>query len=213
MKTLNFLESKRIIEKFGIKFAPSHIVKNIQDAKKAANTIGYPIVLKVISDDISHKTDVGGVITGIRNEKSLIENFDKIMKNCSMKTTKIKGILVQKMVEGIEILIGGKKDPKFGQIVVFGLGGIYVEIMKDVSLRVAPINKNQALDMMSEIKGFKILKGFRGKTYDINKVANIISKVSNMLHKNGNIFELDLNPLIVMEKDVLAVDVRIVLDG
>lgn len=214
MKTLNILDSKKIIEKYGVKFADSRLAKSIEEALIIANSIGYPIALKVVSNEISHKTDAGGVAVGIRNDSELEESFRKIMSNVKRKSSKakIQGILVQKMIEdGVNVLIGGKKDPQFGQVIAFGLGGVFVELMEDVAFRLAPISKREALEMMAETKGFKILEGYRGKSYDIDAIAALIVKVSRMLDKRKDIVEFDINPVIALKKDAIAVDARIVL--
>jgi len=216
MRTLNVLDSKRLMEKYGVRFADSRLASTVEEALILANSIGYPVALKIVSDDISHKTDVGGVAVGIRGDAELESSFREMMKLVKKKlpNAKVKGMLVQKMVDGgVSLLVGGKRDPTFGQMVVFGLGGIFVEVMEDVSMRVAPIGRKEAMEMMAETKGFKILEGYRGKSYDIEAVAQLIVKVSSMLDKRKDIAEMDINPAIVLKKGVLAVDARIVLDG
>lgn len=214
MKTLNILDSKKILEKFGVKFARSGLAKSVDEALMAANSIGYPVVIKVVSHEISHKTDAGGVVVGIRNDVELQESFRKMMGRVKKKfpRAKISGVVVQKMVEGgADVLIGGKRDPQFGQVIAFGLGGIFVELMDDVAFRLAPINKKEALEMMAETRGFKILEGYRGSSYDIDAIASLIVKVSRMLDKRKDIVELDINPVIALKKDAVAVDARIVI--
>ena len=216
MKTLNIVESKRLMEKYGIKFADSRLAKNVDEAMILANSIGYPVALKIVSDDISHKTDVGGVSVGIRNDSDMGRAFRDMMVSVKKKYPKarLKGIMVQKMVDdGLNILIGGKRDPQFGQIVVFGLGGIFVEVMEDVAMRVVPIDRRGAMDMMAETKAFKVIDGYRGKSYDAEALAQIIVKVSSMLEKRDDIVEMDINPVIALRKGAVAVDARIVLDG
>jgi len=215
MRTLNILDSKRIMEKHGVKFAESRLARSVEEALIVANSTGYPVVLKIVSDDVSHKTDVGGVQVGISNDHELQEAFRKMMVSVKRKMprAKIQGVLVQKMVEdGVNILIGGKKDQQFGQVIAFGLGGIFVEVMEDVAFRIVPIGKKEALEMMAETKGFRILDGYRGKSYDTDAVATLLVKVSKMLEKRGDIAELDLNPVIVLKKGAIAVDARIVLE-
>lgn len=214
MRTLNVLDSKRVIEKYGVKFAPSGLAKNMEDAIVIANTLSYPVVIKIVSDDISHKTDVGGVKVGINDDTELEYSYKKMLSDVRKKSPKaeIKGILVQKMLDGANVLIGGKRDPQFGPVVAFGLGGIFVEIMGDVSFRIAPIDKKEAMEMMRETKGFKILDNYRGKSYDVDVLASLIVKISKMLERRNSIVELDINPLIVMKKGALAVDARIVVD-
>ncbi|MBI4894417.1 MAG: acetate--CoA ligase family protein [Candidatus Aenigmarchaeota archaeon] len=216
MKTLNIVESKRLMEKYGIKFADSRLAKSTEEAMILANSIGYPVALKVVSDDISHKTDVGGVSVGIRGDSELERAFKDMTMSVKKKypKAKLRGVMVQKMVEdGLNILIGGKRDPQFGQVVVFGLGGIFVEVMEDVAMRVVPVGRKEAMDMMAETKAFKVIDGYRGKSYDAEALAQIIVKVSSMLEKRGDIVEMDINPVIALKKGAVAVDARIVLDG
>jgi acyl-CoA synthetase (NDP forming) len=215
MKTLNVLESKRLVERYGIKFADSRLARTLDEAMILANSVGYPVAMKIVSDDISHKTDFGGVAVGIRDDAELESSFKSIVGSVKKKQpeARLEGVLVQKMVEdGVNVLIGGKKDPTFGQIVVFGLGGIFVEVMEDISMRAAPIGRKEAIEMMSETRGFKILEGYRGKRYDVEALAQILVKVSSMLDKRSDIVEMDINPVIVLKKGAVAVDARIVLD-
>lgn len=214
MKTLDIVDSQKLIEKYGIRFAKSSLVKNVHEALIVANSIKYPVVLKVVAENISHKTDAGAIAVRIYNDSELEDSFRKILNNVKKKSrsARIRGVLVQKMVEdGVELLIGGKKDSQFGQVIAFGLGGVFVEVMKDVSFRLAPIGKKEALEMMAETKGFKILDGYRGRSYDIDAVATLLSKVSKMLDKNKKIVELDLNPVFALKKGVMPVDARIIL--
>lgn len=216
MKTLNVSDSKRILEKNGVKFADSIVASNVDAAMIAANNMGYPVAMKIVSDDISHKTDVGGVEVGIRNDHDMQEAFRRMMTGVKKKMPKarVKGVMIQKMVEGgVNVLIGGKRDPQFGQVVVFGLGGIFVEVMGDVSFRLAPVSRKEAMEMMMETKGFKILDGYRGREYDKEALAQLIVKVSKMLDKRRDIVEMDINPVIALRKGAVAVDARIVTDG
>lgn len=214
MRTLNVLDSQKAIEKYGIRFAPSGFARDIDDALVIANNIGYPVAMKVVSDQVSHKTDVGGVKVGISNDHELESYFRKITNDVKKKVkgARVKGMLIQKVLDGANVFIGGKRDPQFGQIVVFGMGGIFVELMDDVSFRVAPIDKREAMEMMTETKAFKILEGYRGKSYDVDTLATLLVKVSKMLERRSSIAELDINPLIVMRKGAVAVDARIVVD-
>jgi len=216
MRTLNLADSKSLLERHGVKFAPSGTARTPEEAMIIANNLGYPVALKVVSDGVSHKTDVGGVAVGISDDRHLQDAYRKMVSGLKRKApkAKVKGVMVQKMVEGgVEVLIGGKKDPEFGQVVAFGLGGVFVEIMEDVAFRVAPVSKKEAADMMAETRGFKVLDGYRGKSYDVEAVATLISKVSSVLEKRKDIVELDMNPVIVLKKGAVAVDARIVLDG
>jgi len=199
---LDILKSMKALQKEGIKTARYEVASDKKGIVDACKKIGYPVVMKVVSEKISHKTEAGGVVVGIKNEVEALAASEKLLK--------LGKVMVQEMVSGIEVIIGSKKDPVFGPVIMFGLGGIFVELFKDVSFRVAPINKKEALEMMQETKGYKLLSGFRGKKGDIEKVAESLVKISNYVYEN-KIEELDVNPMIVRENDAIAVDARVVV--
>ncbi len=209
-------EAISVIKSYGIPVAEAYLAKNVEEAIEIASKIGYPVVLKLVSPDISHKSDVGGVIVGINSPDQVREAFNKIMENVPKKApnARITGILVQKMAEkgGIEVIVGGLRDNVFGPVVMFGLGGIFVEVLKDVSFRVAPLTHEDALDMIKEIKARKILEGYRN-TPPVNKeaLADIIVKVAKLLEENPEIDSLDLNPIIAYPDKAIVVDARIIL--
>ena len=215
-KNLTEAEAREVLKFYRIPLVEAEIVKNLEEAKSFVKKVGYPVVLKVISPQIIHKTEVGGVILNIRSDKELFEAFHEIMKNVerSMPNAEIKGFFIQKMMpRDYEVIIGGKKDPTFGQTIAFGLGGIFVEVFEDVSFRVVPISKEDAREMIQEIKGYKILKGYRGKKLaDINALIDILLKTSKMLEENEEIKELDINPVFVLHKGAYAGDARIILE-
>ena len=215
-KNLTEAEAREVLKFYRIPLVEAEIVKNLEEAKSFVKKVGYPVVLKVISPQIIHKTEVGGVILNIRSDKELFEAFHEIMKNVerSMPNAEIKGFFIQKMMpRDYEVIIGGKKDPTFGQTIAFGLGGIFVEVFEDVSFRVVPISKEDATEMIQEIKGYKILKGYRGKKLaDINALIDILLKTSKMLEENEEIKELDINPVFVLHKGAYAGDARIILE-
>ena len=209
---MDFIESKKLIEKYGIKFVKGKLVKNKKELISTAKKLGYPITLKIISKDISHKSDVGGVQLDIQNEKEALQKYNLIIKNVKKKKPKavIQGNFVQQFIEGKQIIVGGKIDQQFGPTILFGLGGIFVELMKDVSLRICPINHEEAKEMISEIKGYPILKGIRGeKSINLKELEYVLIKVNNLMMKE-KIKEIDINPLIANEKEVIAVDVRVI---
>jgi len=209
LKQLDFSEADRLLKKYHIKTPDSAIARKPEEAARLASKIGYPVVLKIISPDIVHKTEKKGVVIGIKDGSQAMKAFDEIRKNAGK--ARFRGVLVQRQAEGREVIIGGKRDQQFGAIVLFGLGGIFVEIMKDISLRIAPIDKKEALAMIKEIKGYPILAGARGqKPVNIDKLAEMIASVSKMLAEN-KIQELDLNPVFVNEKDCFPVDVRMIV--
>lgn len=208
---MEFQEISKLLEGYGIKIADYRIAKDKKGVFDAASTIGYPIAIKVISPDIIHKTDKGCVKLDLKDEKELSEAYDEIKKNAG--DAKIEGFIVQKMAEkGVELLVGGKKDAVFGQVVVFGVGGIFVEVFKDISMRVCPITKKDAEEMINEIKGYPLLQGVRGmKPVDLKAIISLLVNVSKLLDEHQEIKELDLNPVIGYENGYLAVDARVVV--
>jgi acyl-CoA synthetase (NDP forming) len=214
MKILTEHEAKKVLSKYGILVTQGSIAKSADEAFRLASSIGFPVAMKISSPDISHKSDVGGVVLNIKKEdvkaaySDMISNVRKAVPGAN-----IEGVLVQQMApSGHEVIVGIKKDAQFGHALMFGLGGIFVEIYKDVSFRVTPIDKKEALEMISEIKGYPILKGIRGrKPADIDAVADVLVSVSELAQKE-NIVELDINPLIVGEKGAVAVDARAMIE-
>jgi acyl-CoA synthetase (NDP forming) len=194
------------IEKFGFPLPPYRVVKTMEEAKEAAKEIGYPVVLKVWDPEkVSHKTDVGGVLLDIWTEEMLKESFN-ILKQRFPESP----VLIQKQIkEGIELFIGLKKDPQFGHILAFGLGGIFIEVFRDVVYALCPIDKEEALQMIKEIKAKKILFGYRGKHVNIDKLAELLVKVSEFGIEE-DVKEMDLNPVKADEQNVYVLDVRII---
>ncbi len=209
------IEGFPILEAYGIKVAPYGIAKTVQEAKEIAEKIGYPVVLKVISPDVIHKTDVGGIKLNV-NENEIEDAFSEILSNVKnyVPEARIDGILVQKMVkDGKELIVGMKRDPQFGPLLMFGMGGIYVELLKDVSFRIAPITRKDAYEMIKEIKAYKILRGLRGeKPVDIDAIVDLLLRISKISIEHPEIFEIDLNPIKVFENGYVVVDFRMVLD-
>jgi len=202
---LNEFESKKLISLYGIPITHEKLATSVEDAKKIAKEIGYPVVLKGMSHDITHKTEAGIVALNISDEVKLEKCYMEILGNAKKYNPKadIQGVLVQEMVkEGTEVIVGMSKDPQFGPIIMFGLGGTFVEVLKDVSFRVPPITHRDAEEMIKEIKAYKILEGVRGKkTVDIESIIDTIMKLSKLsLSLKDSIAELDINPLIVFEK-------------
>jgi len=203
-------KSLALLKKYSIPHASWKIAKSPESAAKAAKQLGFPVALKALSKKIVHKTDSGAVSLNLADEDEVKSAFDDIMK--SMKKLRIKpdGMLVQKMEAGTEVIIGLKRDPQFGPVVMFGLGGIFVEILKDVSLRIAPLTKDDCIGMIEEVKGYEILKGARGKKpVNTDALVKILMSVSKIGEKNKKITELDLNPIIADEKSAKVVDIRV----
>jgi acetyl-CoA synthetase (ADP-forming) len=203
-----------MLEKEGFPVNPTGFGQNLPEILTIAKKIGFPVAMKVSSEDIIHKSDVGGVVTGIRSESELEEQYEIMQQSISQKlpNAKIEGIIIEKMESGVELLIGSTLDPMFGPILAFGLGGIYVEILKDVVFRLIPIELEDATEMLIEIKAAKILNGVRGQPpVDKKALVELLIKTSNFIANNPEIEELDLNPVFASEKGVSVVDARIIL--
>ncbi len=210
MEILNFKETKDLFLKYNIPCCETEIFNVKEKALGYAEKIGFPVVLKIHSGTIFHKTEAGGVKVGIKNSEEFIEAWDEIARNIEGRS--IEGILVQEMVSGKEIAMGMKNDEQFGPVLMFGLGGIFIEVLNDVSLRVAPVSKQEAVEMVNEIKGLKILEGYRGgEVVDISKIANILVSLSKMSIKESYIKGIDLNPIVATNKYVKLVDFRIII--
>ena len=213
---LTELESREVLNYYKIPLVKGEVIKTIEEAKKFIEKIGYPIVLKVISRQIIHKSAKGGVILNIDNEKKLFQAYHQIIKNIEKNAPKatIDGFFIQEMISrGQEVIVGGKLDPTFGQTIAFGLGGVFVEVFEDISFRVVPITRKDALEMIKEIKAYKILKGYRGKPpVNIEALVDILLKTSKMLEENQEIKELDINPILALPDRTVAVDARIIIE-
>lgn len=200
-RILNEYDSKRVLSAYGIHTTKEIPASDMEQAKKAARKIGYPVALKVMSADIPHKTEAGVIRLGVRTEKKLLASYEKIMNNaCKFNPhAQIDGVLVQEMAKtGVELIVGMKRDANFGPVLIFGLGGIFVEIFKDVSYRILPMTLQDAREMIGEIKGSKLLDGYRGvKPLDIEAIASTLMKVATLaMDLEKEIQELDINPLI-----------------
>lgn len=204
---MGMLEDFELLKKYKFRLLPYGWAKTKLEAHLIAKYIGYPVALKIISEQITHKTDIGGVKIGIKNDQALSLAYDEIMENA--RGYNINGILVQKMArKGIEIIIGGKKDPQFGHMIILGMGGIYVEIFRDISARLCPINENDIEEMVEELKSHPIIKGVRGqKGININGLKELMLSTCALLQKQ-NLKELDLNPVIFDKNGYDIIDVR-----
>jgi acetate---CoA ligase (ADP-forming) subunit beta len=215
-KSLLEHEAESVAREYGIKVPPSGLARNEKEALAFARRIGYPLVMKIVSQDILHKSDVGGVKTDVSSQKDVTASFKEILRNAKKSNPKarIEGILVQKQAEkSHEFVVGATRDPQFGPTIMFGLGGIYVELFKDVAFRLAPVSSEEALDMIKETKSYKLLTGFRGSApLDINAATDTIRAVGELMVREPHVESLDINPLFVYEKGSLAVDVRIILE-
>ena len=207
----------KFLQAYGFPTPKNILVTSEEQCIRATNEIGYPVVLKIASPDIIHKSDAGGVKVGLNNNDEVRRAFRSIIENARKYRTdaKIQGILVQEMVQsGKEIILGSKKDPLFGALIMFGLGGIYVEVLKDVIFRLAPVGQEEAKRMVESIKTVKLLKGVRGeKPSDLQSIIDNLQRLSELVTEFPEIEEFDMNPLLVFEegKGACAVDVRMTL--
>jgi acetyltransferase len=204
-------EAFEVLQGYGIPVADYQVVHQKEDLKKTMNKIKGPVALKVISPEISHKSDVGGVALNVNDLSQAVKVYSKMNK---LGKRRFSGVLVQKMIpDGKEVILGAKRDSSFGPVVLFGLGGIYVEVFKESSLRVAPINRLEAEEMISELKVSAILKGIRGeRPLDIKALAENLLRLSQLMMDFPEIEGIDINPMKVLEKGAVAVDARIVLN-
>jgi len=211
---LLYTEAKKLLEICNIPVPPSEIAKDPEEAVQAAISIGFPIVMKIFSPDVVHKSDSGGVITDLRTEKEVIQAFDKMMQNYrkSKSSVRIDGVIIEKMLSGVEVIIGVTKDSQFGHVLMFGMGGIFVELMKDISFRLIPIEPVDAKEMIREVKGYPLLEGFRGQKGSIETLENLMLKVSDLIVHHPHIFEMDLNPVFTSSSGSIVADARIIIN-
>jgi acetate---CoA ligase (ADP-forming) subunit beta len=214
-KVLTEIESKDILKKAGIAVVETRLTTSRIEAVSISKNMGFPVALKIVSPDITHKTDAGGVRLGLETAAQAGKAYDEILANARQFFPKadIRGVSVQRMVPpGVEVVVGMTRDAQFGPLLMFGLGGIWVEILKDTSLRIIPVNRKDASDMIKEIKGYNLLTGFRGsKPLDLSKLEDLLLAVADFAESNPDVKELDLNPVIASSESIIAVDARVVL--
>ena len=215
-KALLETEAKTICMEYGISVPKFQIATNEKEAAKISEGIGYPIVAKIVSPEIIHKSDAGGVKVNLKNATEVSEAYKTIIANAKKYNEKanIVGVLIQEMApSGTEVIIGAIKDPQFGQTVMFGLGGIFVEVLKDVTFKIAPITIEEAKEMITDLKSYPLLKGYRNTpAADIEALAKNLVNVSKLVMDYPEIKELDLNPVMAYAKGVATVDARIILE-
>ena len=208
---LTEFESKELLSSIGIPIPSQKIANSKEETISAAEEIGYPVVLKLMAEDVIHKSDTGAVKLNIKSKEEVEQAFNELMNIPSQSE---KNISIQKMADEpiTELIIGMTTDAQFGPALMFGIGGILVELLEDVSFRIAPIEEYDAKEMIKEIKGFPLLDGFRGKPKaDIQAIVDVLMKISDLVTKHEEIFEMDLNPMFIYEKGLVCVDARIIL--
>jgi acyl-CoA synthetase (NDP forming) len=213
---LTEIESKELLKEAGIPIVESRLARTKAEAIALSKKMGFPVVLKIVSPDVIHKSDSGGVKLGLANTSQVGNAYSEIVSAIKKHhpKAKIEGVSVQKMARsGVEVIIGMTKDAQFGPVLMFGLGGILVEVLKDVSFRIVPLTKRDAHEMIKEIKGYPLLEGYRGQEpADVPFLEDLMLKVSDFVDKNPEIKELDLNPIFAYKNKAVAVDTRVILE-
>ena len=213
---LNEIESKELVKEAGIPVVEAKLARTKIEAIALSKKLSFPVVLKVISPDVVHKSDSGGVKLGLQNATQVGKAYSEIISSVKKHYPKarIQGVSVQKMARpGVEVIIGMTKDAQFGPVLMFGLGGILVEVLKDVVFKIVPLTKGDAHEMIREIKGYPLLEGYRGQEpTDIGFLENLILKVSDFVDKNPEVKELDLNPIFAYKNGAVVVDARVILE-
>lgn len=213
---LTEIESKELIKLAGIDVVETKLATTREEAMEFAKECGLPVGLKICSIDVVHKTDVGGVKLNLKSEEEVAKACDEIIQSVSQKVpnARIQGLAVEPMAKpGVEVIIGMSKDPQFGPVIVFGLGGVTVEVIKDVALRLAPLSPRDAREMIREIKGYKLLTGYRGQpAVDTATLEKWLVNLSQFVMANPEIKEIDLNPIFAYPEGAVAVDARVILE-
>jgi len=214
---LTEIEAKGLLKEAGLNVVDTRLARSEDEAVSIARELGFPVVLKIASPDVVHKTDAGGVKLNLKTSAQVAKAYEDIMKSVKEKypQAKVQGVSVQKMAKpGVEVIIGMSKDAQFGPVIMFGLGGVWVEVLKDVSFRIVPLEPRDAHEMVQEIKGRPLLEGYRGQeAVDIANLEKMILKVSGFVEQHPEIKELDLNPVFAYKDGSVAVDARVVLES
>ncbi len=214
---LTEIESKELLGQSGINVIDTRLAASRPEAVSISQQMGFPVVLKIASPDIVHKSDAGGIRLGLETPEQVERAYDEILKATGQKHSKarVQGLSVQKMAApGVEAIIGMSKDAQFGPVLMFGLGGVWVEILEDVSLRVIPVTRRDVREMIKEIKGYRMLTGYRGlPPVDESKLEDMLLAVADFVTQYPAVKELDLNPVIAYSDGAVAVDARVVLES
>lgn len=213
---LTEVESKELLKQAGISAIDTRLATSREEAISISRKLGFPIALKIASPDILHKSDAGGVKLGLRTANQVGKAYDEVIQTIGQKypQARLHGVAVQTMARpGVEVIMGMYMDAQFGPALMFGLGGILVEILKDVSFRIVPLAKRDAAEMVREIKGYPLLEGYRGRQpVDVSYLEDMLLKLSDFVQANPEVKELDLNPVFAYSDGALVVDARVILD-
>lgn len=212
---LSEVEAKAALGDAGVPVTATSLAQTREAAAAQAEAMGYPVALKVVSPNVAHKSDVGGVVLGLESHEEVAEAYDEIIRSvqAAQPSATIEGVSVQEMASpGVEVIVGVTTDPQFGPVMMFGLGGIMVEVLGDVAFRLAPLGEGDARDMIDEIQGRQVLDGVRGQPpVDLGAIEAMLDRVSVFAAEHPEVAELDLNPVIASPEGAIAVDARIVL--
>jgi acyl-CoA synthetase (NDP forming) len=212
---LSEIEAKQMLADAGVPVSPARLARTREEAVAAATSLGFPAVLKVVSPQITHKSDVGGVALGLDSPAAVEAAFDRVVASAKEHAPRatIEGVAVQRMERpGIEVIVGVTTDAQFGPVLMFGLGGVLVEVLKDVAFRIIPIEERDARQMIEEIQGYPLLQGYRGQDpADEAALRALLLKVSAFIEQHPEVAELDLNPVLAYRDGAIAVDARVVL--
>lgn len=214
---LTEVESKQLVASAGIPVVETKVAKNKAEAIEISKKMGFPVVLKIVSPDIIHKSDIGGVKLNLTSAAQVSKAYTEIMAAAKKANKKadIYGVSVQKMARpGVEVIMGMSKDAQFGPVLMFGLGGVFVEVLKDVAFRIVPLVRRDASQMIKEIKGYPLLEGYRGQEpANITALEDLLLKLSDFVDKTPQIKEMDLNPIFAYKDGAVAVDARVILES
>ena len=213
---LTEFESKELLKQARISIVDTELARSREEAISLSRKLGFPLVLKIASPEIVHKSDAGGVKLGLRTANQVGKAYDKVVQTVAQQypRARLGEVTVQKMARpGVEVVIGMSKDAQFGPVLMFGLGGIMVEVLKDVSFRISPLARRDAAEMIREIKGYPLLEGYRGEErVDLSCLEDMLLKVSHFVEQNLEVRELDLNPVFAYSDGALVVDARVILE-
>ena len=205
------VEAINLLLKYKIPAERLLVARDEDEVVKVCKKLRFPLVMKIYSPDVIHKTDVGGIVTGINNLEEARKAFLTIIRNVKrrMSNARVRGVLMQRMLKGFEVMVGCKTDPQFGRVMLFGTGGLYAEVYKDFAARVLPLTKKDVEELIKETRCYEVLSGFRGKKYDLKDLKNIIFRFQKVVEEE-EIVEADLNPIIVSDKYAKVVDARMI---
>jgi acetyltransferase len=209
-----YMDGHELLEAYGFDMPETVNAEAPHPAEEAAVNVGYPIVMKINSPDVSHKTDLDGIRKNVQDRQEVNDSFHEIINNIHHEKpgSEIKGVIIQEQVEGLEVALGMKRDPQFGPMIMVGLGGIYVEALQDISFGIAPISEQEAVRMVEELDSSDLFEGFRGEKHSIKPVKEAIIKLGELALNHEEIQEIDINPLILKKDKAYAADIELELE-